>query len=202
MKMPSCTGNEFEICPEGNHAAVCVRLIDLGTQQTNYQGRVKKQRKLYVEFQVPGERTEDDQPFVIGERYTFSSAPKSNLRKHLESWRGKRYRDDEMDQVDLTKMLGHPGLIAVSHSDNGYANIDAITPLPKGMSRPELEGSTRHFSLEPDEFDSNVFDSLSEKLQETIRNSPEFLGLASGGHLLPSAGGGEVVDHEDGEAPF
>lgn len=80
MKMPKPEGGDYEPCPAGNQLAVCSRLIDLGTQETTFNGQAKRQHKLYIEFQVPGERNSEGEPFVVGNRYTFSSSEKATLR--------------------------------------------------------------------------------------------------------------------------
>lgn len=44
-------GAAFTPCPAGSYLARCVRLVDLGTQTTDYQGETKTARKvLLAEF--------------------------------------------------------------------------------------------------------------------------------------------------------
>ena len=38
MKMPENKGGGFAISPSGTHLAVCVKLVDLGTQTTEFKG--------------------------------------------------------------------------------------------------------------------------------------------------------------------
>lgn len=206
MRMPKPDHHDFDPCPAGNQFAVCCRLIDLGTQETSYQGKPRRQRKVYIEFQVPGERTADGEPHTVGNRYTFSSSEKATLRKHLESWRGRKFTDEEIAGFDLRNILGTPACLSIVHTDrNGstYADIASVGGLPKGATPPTLEGETAYLSLEPDAFDSQTFESLSGKLRETIASSPEYQALQRRGVTTadPPAGRAEH-EHAEDVIPF
>ena len=188
MKLPK-PSHDFELCPAGNHLAVCCRVIDIGTQDITYQGRVTSQRKVFVEWQIPAERTIDGEPVTIGKRYTLSSSEKSNLRRDLESWRGKRFTDADFDgdnAFDLSSILGASCFLSVVHNDrNGqtYADVTSVAGLPKGTPKPKIEGHTVYLSLEPMAFEPAVFESLSDKFREVIASSPEYRAmLQDAGH--------------------
>jgi hypothetical protein len=209
MKMPAPpTDGHFEPCPAGNHFAVCSRLIDLGTQETHFQGQPKRQRKIYVEFQIPTERTSEGDPVTVGIRYTFSSSEKATLRKHLESWRGRKFTDDEIAGFDLRAILSKPACLNVVHSErsgNTYSDIASIGSLPKGTTPPTLEGDPVYLSLDPEDFEPATFESLSEKLRETIASSPEYKALREGEPSTDArAGDGRTAAHAygDEEIPF
>jgi len=84
MKMPDAKGGDFELAPAGAQLAICIRLIDLGTQQTEFKGERKLQRKIMIGWELPFEKTKKGEPFIHYKRYTLSSHEKSTLRKHLE----------------------------------------------------------------------------------------------------------------------
>ncbi|KAA5547010.1 hypothetical protein FYK55_00910 [Roseiconus nitratireducens] len=204
MKMPKPDGGDYEPCPAGNQLAVCARLIDLGTQSTTYAGKPKRQRKLYIEFQVPGERTADDQPFVVGNRYTFSSSERATLRQHLESWRGRRFTNEEIEDFDLRNILNKPACLSIVHNERGgnlYADIAHFSGIPKGTSGPALEGPTTYLSLDPEDFDPEVFEALSDRLKETIAASPEYQALTSGATTSQSAAT-QPTGPDDENIPF
>ena len=48
-------GGSFTPVPPGMHLARCYRIIDLGTQESTYQGTVKKLPKVMLQFEVHGE---------------------------------------------------------------------------------------------------------------------------------------------------
>lgn len=49
---------------------------------------------------------EDGRPFGAFKTYTASTSELSTLRKHVESWRGKSYTDEEVNSFDITQMIG------------------------------------------------------------------------------------------------
>ena len=184
MKLPQPNGAEFEKAPEGNHVAVCYRVIDIGTQVVEYKGQTKHQRKVQVSWELSDELMEDGRPFTIHNRYTWSMHEKSNLRAHLEAWRGKKFADSDFgdDGFDVENLLGKCCMLQIVHSESGYANIAAVAAMPKGQPKEKETVNDRVLlSLEPSEFDGNVMNALSESLQDAIRNSPEYQSLVDDG---------------------
>ena len=170
-------GADFDPPPEGSHIAVCYRVIDLGTQEVTFQGAVSHKHLLLLSWELPDEKMDDGRPFTINKRYTYSSSTKSNLRKDLESWRGKRFEDKELGQFDIAKLLGVGCMLSVVHAEkneNTYANISAIMRLPKGTVTPGLHNEKLAFSLNDRPFDRASFGKLTERLQEMVAKSPEY----------------------------
>ena len=177
----SSGGKKWELAPEGMHVARCYRVIDCGTHTDPTWG--KAQPKVLVMFELPNKRREeDDKPYVVGNRYTLSHHEKARLRKDLESWYGKRFDDRHLDKAggfDLEKLLGRPAMLNIVHSEDGrYANIRAVNPLPDGTVCPDPINPPVSLSLDPEDFDAEVFESLSEGLQEWIAESPEYKQLS------------------------
>lgn len=178
MKLPASEETAFELCPEGNHLAICVRFVDLGTQKTSYMGKDKTQRKVLITWELCEETCEDGEPFYISKRYTWSTYEKAALRKDLESWRGKKFQDSDFgpDGFDIRNILGKPCLLNVNHSTHEqktYADVVAITPVPRGINPPLPKLLTHFFGMD-DQPDMDVFSLLSEGIQTTIKQSPEF----------------------------
>lgn len=185
MKLSKSGGGDFKPAPAGTHIAVCTRFIDLGTQTVEWQGQTKKQRKVMIAWELPHEQMDDGRPFIINQRYTFSTSEKATFRKHLEGWRGKKFTDADFEgdtAFDTRKLLGVPCSLIVSNSaKNGstYANVEGIGPLPKGMPRPEPKNELVYLSL--DSFDPITFGKLSQGLRDVIMKSPEYELAVSGG---------------------
>jgi hypothetical protein len=176
VRMPAATGN-FSPPPEGTFIGICYRVIDLGTQETSYKGQTKHQRLLLLSWEIPDELMDDGRPFSISRRYTYSSSPKSNLRKDLESWRGKRFTDAEIEGFDVATLLGVGCMLNVAHSEKEgttYANIGAIVRLPKGSKIPPMSNQCVALSLDDRPFDWTSFESLGERIQEVIKRAPEY----------------------------
>jgi len=180
MKLPKPSeGGSFELVPAGNHLGVCWQVIDIGTQETTYNDEVKHARKVIIGWELPEETMADGRPFVVSRKYTFSVHEKATFRKHLESWRGKKFTDEDFgdDGFDIRLLIGKACFVNVVHNQVGertYANIESIAQLPKGMQAPKLVNNALYFSLEPSEFQPTVFASLPEWLQEQIQKAPEW----------------------------
>lgn len=177
-------GGEFTPVPEGTHPATCYRFIDLGTQAGEYMGAPKIARKVMLSWEITdGElKMDDGKPFTISSRYTWSMHEKATLRKTLESWRGKKFEDGDFGPggFDIHKLLGAGCYLSVIHTkkdDKTYSNISSIMKLPKGIAVTPPENPLVYFSLDPDEFDREVFNGFSEGLQNIIKASPEYQAL-------------------------
>lgn len=120
--------NEYPLCPDGLHAAILVDAVDLGQQESKFG--TKHKLSLVFETQL---KDEDDQPYILVKRYTWSLHEKSNLRKDLERFRGHKLEANELKEgVDLEAFIGMSSNILVVHNEveDGkiYANIESVLP--------------------------------------------------------------------------
>ena len=177
MKLPEPTA-DFQIAPAGNHLAVCYSVIDLGTQEKSYEGETSFKREIEIGFELSEEKMEDNRPFSIHKRFTFSSSKKSNLIKMLESWRGRPFTNEDLgvNGFDIKKLIGVPCLLACVHTTTAagknYCVINAATPLPKGMEKPHLVNDTIYYTISDNL--QNVWNVLPEYKQTVIMKSPEW----------------------------
>lgn len=180
MELPKNEGGNFELVPQGTFVARCYRFIDLGSHEQSYQGESKGLKRLVmVGFELPTETMEDGRPFSIHKRWTWSTHEKANMRKDLESWRGAKFEDSDFGPggFDVRNLLGVPCTLSIIHNvkeSETFANISAIGKAMKGITCPPQMNSSVYLSLEPHEFDREVFQNLSEKLQKFIGESPEY----------------------------
>lgn len=174
-------GKDFEQASAGNHVARCVGMIDLGTQQSDYQGKTTHARKIVLRFELPNELIADGEyagrPFIVGKFYTASLSEKANLRKDLESWRGRPFTPEELAGFDSKNILDKPCMVNVVHTEKGKAKIASIAPIPKGMQTPPRINDILYFSLERDEFDGKIYEGLSDFYKGEILKSPEWAEL-------------------------
>lgn len=178
LPTPSEGGN-FEPAPEGTHLAICYRVIDLGTQQSSYQGAARRVHKVLISWEIPGELMSNGDPFTIHQRYTWSMSEKALLRQHLESWRGRKFTDHDFgpEGFNVRNLLGVPCLMTIVHTTKDgrtYANIGSIAKIMKGMEVPPALNTPIYLWLTPP-IDPNVLAMLSQGLQEVIRKSPEYM---------------------------
>lgn len=181
IKAPVSAGGDFEIAPEGVFLARCYKMVDVGTQTETGQFGTKENRKIYLYWELlqddDGEeiRMEDGKtPFSIFNSYKLSLHPKANLRKHIDSWRGKKLTEEEAADFDLTKLLGAFCKLQITHSTSKdgqktYANIEAIMTTKK-----KLDGVNEVSSFSIENPDMEVFNALPEWLQAKIEDAPEW----------------------------
>lgn len=177
VTMPKNEGGEFETVPEGTHLATCYRVIDLGTQETSFEGQKSTKRQVMLSWELPKELMKDDRPFTIHKTFTLSSSEKATLRKTLESWRGQKFTDEELGSFNIAVLIGKPALISIVHAAGKdgatYANIASVTRIMKGMATEPLVNTPVHLDL--DDFDVDAYGKLSESLRTKISKSPEYL---------------------------
>jgi hypothetical protein len=196
--------------PAGMHVARCYRLIDLGTQPKSFQGQSKGEaRKIMASWELLGdERMDDGKPFTISKSWFLSMHEKATLRKDLESWRGRPFTAEEEHSFDVAKLLGAYCLINViqeqGQDGNTYTKIGAITPMLKGMPKPEPVNESTVFDA--DDPDMEMFSKFSDKMKETIQNSREWKARRAGGRPATTAtgnpGGSSGFDDMDDDIPF
>ena len=138
-------GSKFLPHPEGQYAAQCVDVVNLGERVEQYLDKPKKLvPKVAIVFQTGERNAETGELHQVSVEFTVSMGDKANLRKFLEQWRGKTYTDEQAEAgVPIDKLEGQLGLITVERkkakgSGNLYATIKVICPLPKGMGAPTL----------------------------------------------------------------
>ena len=172
----SNTGTSFEMTPQGVHIARCYKMIDIGTQDSEFQGVKSKKHKIIIAWELLGdERMEDGRPFSQQQRYTLSLHENAALRKDLQAWRGKAFTPEEEAQFDVSKVLGAYCMLNIVHtSENGkdYANIGSFMPLPIGMPKPDGVNELQLFDI--DNPDMEVFATFGDKLKATIMAAPEW----------------------------
>lgn len=131
--------------PDGLMPIVCVDVIDMGERIDTMQGKTKIKKEGKFAF-VSGQKREDGKYHVIyGKSFTLPGFhEKSNLRRMLEQWRGKKFTDAELPNADtgnpgpdLTKLVGTMGTGNIVHqarkAGGVFAQVDSILPAMAGM---------------------------------------------------------------------
>ena len=167
-------------CPAGNHVARCVQVVELGTQTKTWQGQTREARQVLISWELPTEthvfREENGpEPFMRSKTYTASLHEKSGLRKDLESWRGRKFTDEELNGFDLKNILGKCCMLQIVHEEkngNTYANIASVSSLPKGIVCPPQVNASISFEFETG--DEAALANLPDFIQAKIRASAEY----------------------------
>lgn len=197
LKVSDSGGGNFTPAPAGTHAAICVQVIDLGTQYSEYYK--KSNPKVLLGFELPDERNDEDEPFLVWTRYTASLGEKAKLRQHLAAWRGRDFTPDELEGFELKNVLGKPCMLSITHRADGnktYADVQSVMKLPKNMPPPEQTHDLILFDL--DEPDWAVFETFGDNLKATIKRSEEMTSRnGHGGKTEPVA----APDNDDNGGP-
>lgn len=167
------SGSTFEAAPVGVHDAICIKVVDLGTQEGSYNGEPTIKRQNLIIWELPDELREDGQPFTISKFYTASIGEKSNLYKDLTSWLGK----PPTAPFDPKTILGKGCQLIITEKNDKHV-VSTVAGLKKGAKVPDPVNELVHFTL--DEFDEEVFDKLSNGLKKMIMKSPEYAKIVSG----------------------
>lgn len=186
MLIASASGGSFKPVPAGMHLARCYRIVDLGTQTSEYQGKVNSQHKVMFSFEVHGDDVDgsplrtDTGPMVISKTYTLSLNEKASLRSDLASWRGRDFTAEELRQsFHLKNVLGAWGMVVVTFTERDgkeYSNITSINLIPPQIKKngmPEGENELLYWEIEDGSMEA--FEKFSKNIQEKIKKAPEYL---------------------------
>jgi hypothetical protein len=191
--------SNFKKVPPGVYVARCYSLIDMGTQVSEGQYGSKEQHKIRIAFEIFGDDDAGNpltidvdgkqMPLTISKTYTLSLHEKSGLRKDLAAWRGRDFTEEEAKAFDVSKLVNAYCMINVTTSENNgktYTNIAGITPLPQALKNAKPAGVHEVVMFDLDQPDWEIFQQFHERLQETIKKSPEFA-MAAGNAPMEDA---------------
>jgi hypothetical protein len=161
----------------GSYPARCYQMIHIGNIPSTYEGTTRMRNVIRITFELPTEtkvfdEKKGEQPMVISSEYTLSLGDKSKLKPILEGWRGKKFTDTEIEDFDITKLVGVPAMISIIHNEKGYAEISSISKLPKGMECPAQVNKNQ--VLEYDNWNEELFSKLPTFIKDKIIQSEEY----------------------------
>ena len=134
--------DDFKPIPTGLQPAVCVNVFDLGYQPGFQNGPPSPKLAILWELTCQ-ERRDDGKRFQLTKLYTASLGTKANLRKDLETWRGRKFSDKELEGFELNNIKGVGcQLLLVESATEGrsFTNVAAVMPQLIG-DKPQVETS-------------------------------------------------------------
>lgn len=196
--------------PAGTHVARCYQVIDLGSRKKEWPGRQPRTvHEVRISWELPDELIPEGdakgKPFAVHRSYTLSLGDKANLRHDLQCWRGRPFTEDELKSFDVAKVLGVGCMVTVTHTQKGdatYANVTAVTALPKAVPCPPPVNAAVEYSIS--DHNQTIFDALPEFLKEQITGSFEWKARQMGAQAEPEQtwDGDGPSDEPDGSCPF
>ena len=76
-------GGDYQPVPQGTYDAICYKIVDAGTSMNKFQDEVNKQHSIFIFWELPTCRTEDDRPMSIFHKYRLSLRENAKLRSHF-----------------------------------------------------------------------------------------------------------------------
>ena len=203
-------GGTFTPVPPGMYLARCYRIVDLGTQKSEYQGKINTLPKVMLQFEVHGEDdagkplvTAKGEPMSISKNFTLSLAEKATLRKDLQTWRGKEFTPEELRGFQIDNVLGAWAMIAITKAmgNNGkeYTNTANINSVPKAMKANLPEGHNKCAAFYIEDPDMDLFETFSDNLRAKIEQSPEWQDRSG---KKPQSSAKSGFDDMDDDIPF
>jgi hypothetical protein len=163
-------GNSYVPPEEGVFQAVCYGIYDIGTQYSEKWN--KSAHRVIIAWEIPDARIELERdgktinlPRGVSKEYTLSLHQKAQLRKDLETWRGRTFTKEELAGFDLSNILKANCMIQILHvksNEKTYANVAAIMPIMKSLKVLKPENEIKFFSFE-------------DKNQEIPENTPKWI---------------------------
>ena len=207
-------GGSFTPVAPGMHLARCYRIVDMGTQKTEFQGQAKHLQKVMLQFEVHGEDdngkplvTAKGEPMSISKNFTLSLAEKATMRKDLQAWRGREFTPEELRGFELKNVLGAWAMItaskAVGNNGKEYTNIVSINPVPVAIKKAGMpEGFNKLAMFVISNPDMELFETFGNGLKEKITSSPEWRARSPAPQPAPGSTGSGFDDMDDDSIPF
>ena len=184
----------------GVHKARCVKVIDLGTQENNYDGQLTYKPQCMIIWEVPSEKNNNGEPLTISKFYTLSLHEKSNLGSDLAAWRGRPFTEIEKKGFDISALCGVPCYINVMEGKNSRPRVTSIMPLPKTETMAEQYHQSVVFSIDDyQKGNRDAFNQLPDGIRNIILKSNE---LKNSQDMGDGHNGEDLPDFSNDDVPF
>ena len=183
----SNSNKEFKNAPPGSHLGRLYKIVDLGTQQGEWEGKATYARKMIFYFELHGEddkgiplTNDDGKPLIVTKYYNASLGEKATLRKHLQTWLNLDF-SKMPEGFKVENILGKFAMINVTtYQKDGKtrASVEGLSAVPAIVAKHGLPEGINDISMfDLNKFDSAKFDGLSDSIKKMIMSSPEYRAL-------------------------
>ena len=164
--------SNVELVSEWVHTATLYSIIDMWTQDSQYNGEKTSKRKATFRFEIPSIMSDFgkwEQPVAVSmNNVTLSMHEKGKMRPMIEKIIWKKLSDTEAELFDLSEILGKNVQVVIEHNGE-YCNIQSFLT----YKWKPIKAINEPYILDLDAFDQKVFDKLWEKTKEKIMATPE-----------------------------
>jgi hypothetical protein len=183
----SNSNKEFKNAPPGSHLGRLYKIVDLGTQQGEWEGKATFARKMIFYFELHGDDdkglplvNDDGKPLIVTKYYNASLGEKATLRKHLQTWLNLDF-SKMPEGFKVENILGKFAMINVTtYQKDGKtrASVEGLSAVPAIVVKHGLPDGFNDISMfDLNKFDSAKFDGLSDSIKKMIMSSPEYRAL-------------------------
>lgn len=134
---------KFENPRTGLHNAVCINVVDIGLHKNTYPNAIEPFiEKLVILWELEECKQKGNlkgQRFIIPNIYSTSLGMKANLRKDLESWRGRSFTEEELKGFDIDKLIGTQCALNLIENQNGKIKVQSVSKKLPGANNLEIE---------------------------------------------------------------
>ena len=175
------TPNTYEPAPAGTQKAILNRIVDMGTQETEFAGVSSTKRQVVFGFEIEGLKTANGNPVAISKTMTFSLNSKATLNQYAEALLNRAITDTDRygkERLDAAVLLGKGCLLSITHApkpDGGVsARVTGIIALPSGTKVGKPVNAPEILSLTEGAFDPAVYDKQPSWIKDKVSRSPEY----------------------------
>ena len=162
----------------GIHNVVCCQVVDLGTHDTEWEGKVTGKAPMinYAFEFVDVELEHEDEKYhpMWGIREMKGLGPRHNMKKYLEGWRGKEFSKDERARFDWGAPLGKCCKLVIGPNSKGNPKLTAIVGTKEQFSGTR---EIREFWINEENPDHTFPEWMPEWMQKIISSSYEYSGI-------------------------
>lgn len=188
MKPPKRSAPPKVLAPEGIHKFRFGGIVDMGTQKSrNPQYQPSRKILFFLELVNTNhvfDQQKGQQPFVVKVEHNFvlsisKTGKRSGLLQFLDSIKGKQLSEEEMNNIDLAKLLNWGATCTIGHkpsqaTGNMYEFVQNVFPLTQAEveAMPPLRNKIMYFDIESPSIEH--WNSLHEWIRKSIRETPEW----------------------------
>ena len=179
--------------PAGLHRAVCFAVVYLGIVDSGFGPK----EKIQIYWQIEEKHPEYGNPFILSKRYNLSFHEKSALYGDTESWRGKKWTEEEIEKLDIESLAtDHVNCtLNVTHNvkeGSTWANVGNVNPPMKGAEKLLFEPNERTGELV-----TKMLGNFDRKCATLEASNPKVANETD-----EAAANGDFNEPDDGDTPF
>lgn len=168
----------------GDYVGILFRIVEKGTQDELFKqtNQLYQRRKVLFTWVLPDQYElvqQQPRPVLIHKEYTQSLRQSSHLYRDVIAIRGYDFSESELTYpFDLLSLLGTPSLLSIQITPKGetrHPDLKQIKPLLPDTDVADCPYDL--YSLTFKDWNWELYDELSQKLQQEIARSPEYAKL-------------------------